>query len=92
MNLVDDHLPSQAAYIAGLRRRGLLPHWGVTIPWRVMQVLFSILGAALTLCGLGARRPEILLRSGFAARLKPFRFSNSRAKDLLNWIPGREFA
>jgi nucleoside-diphosphate-sugar epimerase len=92
IHLVDDHLPSQLEYIAGLRRRGLLPRRGIVVPWRILESFSWILGGALRAAGLGEKLPEFLLPKGFSARLKPFRFSNSKAKNLLNWTPGRQFA
>jgi len=92
IHLVDDQLPGQQDYIAGLRRRSLLPPGGIVIPWRVLQGVFGLLGIMLTVGGFGAKLPEVLLPRVFSARLKPFRFSNSKAKEMLDWTPGREFA
>jgi 2-alkyl-3-oxoalkanoate reductase len=92
MNLVDDNLPSQSEYIAGLRRRGLLPPGGIVMPWQVLRGMSGLLRAAFTVTGFSARLPEILLSEGFSARLAPFRFSNAKAKAVLRWTPGREFA
>ncbi|MGB6308733.1 MAG: NAD-dependent epimerase/dehydratase family protein [Steroidobacteraceae bacterium] len=91
MHLVDDHLPSQPQYIAGLRRRGLLPRHGIVVPWRILQGLSATLATVLRAAGFGGKLPEILLPRGVSSRLKPFRFSNARAKELLDWIPGRHF-
>jgi nucleoside-diphosphate-sugar epimerase len=92
IHLVDDHLPSQRQYIAALRTRGALPRGGVIVPWRVLQGLCRLLGIILTALGLGAHLPELFVPREFCARLKPFRFSNIKAKQLLDWRPGREFA
>jgi nucleoside-diphosphate-sugar epimerase len=92
IHLVDDHLPKQSEYIAGLRRRGLLPRSGIVVPWRVLQCISWFTGTALAASGFGAKLPEVLLPRGFSARLKPFRFSNAKAKDLLGWTPGCQFA
>ena len=91
IHLVDDHLPSQSEYIAGLRRRDLLPRKGIVIPWRVLRVLCGFVGTVPAVLGFDAKLPEVLLPSSFSARLKPFRYSNAKAKKLLNWSPGREF-
>jgi len=32
MHLVDDNLPSQREYLAGLQRRGMLPSWRILVP------------------------------------------------------------
>jgi nucleoside-diphosphate-sugar epimerase len=92
IHLVDDNLPSHPEYIAALRRRGVLPPGGVVIPWRVLRALCSPLGRILVATGLGGRLPEVFLPGEFSARLKPFRFSNVKAKQLLGWSAGREFA
>ena len=92
IQLVDDRLPSQREYIAGLKRRGLLPPVGIVVHWRVVQGLSGFLGTVLSVTGFGAKLPEVLLPSAFSARLKPFRFSNAKAKQLLEWTPGCEFA
>jgi nucleoside-diphosphate-sugar epimerase len=92
MHLVDDRLPDQPAYIGALRRRGAIRRGGIVLPWRVLQTLTTLARAMLTVAGLGARVPEILLANAFSARLKPFRFSNAKAKEQLGWTPGREFS
>jgi nucleoside-diphosphate-sugar epimerase len=92
IHLVDDHLPSQSAYIAALRRRGLLPTATLVIPWRALQAAVWLAATTLGQTGLKARMPEVLLPKTFATRLKPFRFSNAKAKRLLDWVPGQQFA
>ena len=91
MHLVDDRLPDQPAYLEGLRRRGSIQRGGIVLPWRVLQALTALMRTVLAATGLGGRAPEILLPDAFSARLKPFRFSNTKAKELLGWTPGREF-
>jgi hypothetical protein len=92
IHLVDDALPSQRDYLAGLRRRGLIPDGGVPLPWRVMSGLAGMVQLGPTALGLGGKLPEAVLPRAFAARLKPFRFSNARATQLLGWQPGKHFA
>jgi nucleoside-diphosphate-sugar epimerase len=91
MHLVDDRLPDQPAYLEGLRRRGSIQRGGIVLPWRVLQALTALMRTVLAASGRGGRAPEILLPDAFSARLKPFRFSNAKAKELLGWKPGREF-
>lgn len=93
IHLVDDHLPKQSQYLEGLRRRGLLPNSGIVVPWRALQGMSGLarLASGAVRFPAGAV-PEILLSRGFAARLKPFRYSNAKAKKLLDWSPTREFA
>jgi nucleoside-diphosphate-sugar epimerase len=91
VHLVDDALPSQREYLAGLRRRGLLNSGGLMVPWKLLQGF--CMGSRLALSALGptARIPEVLLPGSFCARLKPFEFSNLRARQLLGWVPGKSF-
>jgi nucleoside-diphosphate-sugar epimerase len=91
LHLTDDQLPSQRQYLAILRRRGVLPRVNVVVPWRVLRGLCSLLRVVLTVTGFGGHIPEALSPHGFAARLKPFRFSNAKAKVLLGWTPDSEF-
>jgi nucleoside-diphosphate-sugar epimerase len=92
IQLVDDNLPNQREYIAGLRRRGILPSWGIPVPWRLLAVMAWSLRTLGRVVGKGASLPEVLLRQGFAARLKPFRYSNEKAKRLLGWVPANRFS
>ena len=48
LNLVDDNLPGQLDYIAGLRRRGLLPHGGINLSWRLAAGVASLLWYGLS--------------------------------------------
>jgi len=91
IHLVDDALPSQSQYIAGLRRRGLLPPTTVVLPWQLLRNMFRVAATVLAASGLRGTLPELLLPGSFAARLKPFRFSNAKAQRLLGWTPGRQF-
>jgi nucleoside-diphosphate-sugar epimerase len=87
MHLVDDHLPGQSEYIAGLRRRGLLPPITIVIPWRALQGLCAFTRTTLAAIGLCRKLPEFFLARNFSARLEPFRFSNTKATRLLHWTP-----
>ena len=92
IHLVDDALPDQQAYLAGLRRRGLLPAGGIVVPWRLMAGLVALLRGTARALGFGGKLPEVFLPQSFAARMKPFRYSNAKARRLLGWIPAREFS
>jgi nucleoside-diphosphate-sugar epimerase len=91
VHLLDDALPSQNEYLAGLRRRGLLNNGGLMVPWKALQSLCMGSRLAMRAVGLTARIPEVLLPGSFCARLKPFEFNNLRARQLLGWIPGKSF-
>jgi hypothetical protein len=92
IQLVDDNLPNQREYVAGLRRRGILPSGGIPVPWRLLAVMAWSLRTSCRVIGKEASLPEVLLRQGFAARLKPFRYSNAKAKRLLGWVPADRFS
>lgn len=91
VHLIDDNLPSQTRYLAGLRRRGLLRRGGLVVTWRLLSGMCTSLRAVLSMMGFEERMPEVLLRHSFSARLKPFRFSNARSREVLGWAPGRTF-
>jgi nucleoside-diphosphate-sugar epimerase len=91
VHLVDDALPSQSAYLAGLRRRGLLNSGGLLVPWKLLQGVCTGSRLAMSALGLTARIPEVLQPGSFCARLKPFEFTNLRARQLLGWVPGKSF-
>jgi nucleoside-diphosphate-sugar epimerase len=92
IHLVDDNLPSQREYLEGLRRRGTLPAWGIPVPWRLLAAMAGSLRVLFRLAGQEARLPEAFRRQGFAARFKPFRYSNEKAKRLLEWVPASRFS
>ena len=92
IQLVDDNLPNQREYIAGLRRRRILPSWGIPAPWRLLAAMAWSLRTLSRVAGKATSLPEVLLRQGFAARLKPFRYSNEKAKRLLGWVPANRFS
>lgn len=92
IQLVDDDLPNQQAYLAGLRRRGLLPTGGIALPWRVMAGLITFLRGTARVVGLGGKLPEAMLPQSFAARMKPFCYSNAKARRLLGWVPAKVFS
>ncbi len=92
IQLVDDNLPSQREYLMGLRRRGILPSWGIPVSWRLLAAMAGSLRVLFHLAGQEARLPEAFRQQGFAARFKPFRYSNEKAKRLLGWIPASRFS
>jgi nucleoside-diphosphate-sugar epimerase len=91
IHLVGDQLPNQAEYIAGLRRRGLLDPGGLNVSWRMIFVAAGVLNHVARLLGLGQRLPQALLPNALAMRMKPLRYSNAKAKNLLGWAPGKKF-
>ncbi len=92
LQLVDDNLPDLAQYRSALQSRGVLPAGAVCLPWRLVAGMANASSSVLGKAGLVHRVPEALLAHGFAARLKPFRYANHRAKQRLGWTPGKSFA
>jgi len=87
IHLVDDKLPSQREYLAALRQRKELPPGGVLVPWRVLHKLAGAARGLSSIVCASRKLPQVLLAHDFAARMKPFRFSNAKAKRLLSWAP-----
>ena len=88
INIVDDDLPSRRRYV-----RLLQSHWKprprvVPVPWVVMRVLARSAWMTNTLLLRGkAKLPGLFIPCRLHARLKPFRYSNARAKKVLGWTP-----
>ena len=86
INVIDDDRPSRAEYLKALRKGGW-PKFMVPLPWRVL----SAIGGLLSALGLGGRLPGLLRPATLHARMKPFRFDNSRLKERLDWRPSADF-
>jgi nucleoside-diphosphate-sugar epimerase len=85
INLIDDNLPTQKAYLDALRQvmPALPPK--VTLPWALVNQV-SIWASQLP--GLsGARVPGLLVPARVHARFKPLAYNNTRAKQYLDWSP-----
>jgi 2-alkyl-3-oxoalkanoate reductase len=88
VNIVDDNLPTQRAYLKALQCRMKQPPWVLPISWSVMRV--SARSAWLSnrlFFGGSAKVPGLFVPSRLHARCKPLRYSNERAKDVLGWSP-----
>jgi len=92
IHLVDNQLPTQSAYRSGLRKRGLLVKDGPVLSWKFLALLASLLRCLMQVAGLRRKLPEALMPHSFAARMKPFRYSNDKAVRLLGWTPGNKFS
>lgn len=91
LQLVDDNLPTQRRYLQTLKQRNELSG-GIALPWKLLSLLSSIAFGLLKPLGLNSKLPEVLLPQSFAARLRPYQFSNTRAKAVLHWKPNDHFA
>ncbi len=86
-HFVDDNLPSSRDYLAYLKKRGYLPRLSINLNWLFMQLLVNAIYKAISLANLQAYLPDLLKPQSFSTRLKPFRYSNAQAKNILGWKP-----
>jgi 2-alkyl-3-oxoalkanoate reductase len=85
INLIDDNLPTQKAYLDALRQVSPALPPKVTLPWALVNQVSSW---ASQLPGLsGASVPGLLVPARVHARFKPLAYSNTRAKQYLDWTP-----
>lgn len=88
LNIVDDDLPTQSIYADKLIKRMASPPRTILINWTVMRLLAHALWLYNKLFLKGqARLPGIFMPAKLHARFKPLRYSNIRAKQILNWSP-----
>ena len=88
LNIVDNDLPTQKAYTEKILK--LLPHHPSTIAinWKIMRILSGSAWLSSKVLFLGKiKLPGILVPARLEARFKPFRYSNSKAQQILNWQP-----
>lgn len=87
-NIVDDELPTQKQYLdAILATMSPRPNI-VPVPFWMMR---AIAGSAAVfnkyVCGGGAKIPSLFVPCRLAARGKPLRYTNAKAKQVLGWSP-----
>jgi 2-alkyl-3-oxoalkanoate reductase len=85
INLIDDNLPTQKAYLEALRQ--VLPTLPptVTLPWAVVNQVSNLVSQ---LPGISrAKVPGLLVPARVHARFKPLAYNNTRAKQYLDWSP-----
>lgn len=83
IHLVNDDLPNQKQYISSLKQRGIV-NSTIPLPWQVFSGLIAGMRLPLNILN---KVPDSFRRNSVAARQKPFQFSNTKAKQLLNWQP-----
>lgn len=87
INIVDDDLPTQAAYVAAVQARTTIPPT-ITVPWPLVRAGAGLLGAINRRWLDGrAKFPGIAVAERLDARFKPLRYTNDKAKRLLGWTP-----
>ncbi len=88
INIVDDQLPTQNAYLQQLLVHTPEPPQMIPVPWFVMRSIANLAWWVNTaLLGKQARLPGILVPAKLQGRFKPLKYSNDKAKALLNWTP-----
>lgn len=86
IHLINDDLPDQNSYLRTLKTRGEV---GLLVPitWRMFLLLSFFVRHFLSITGQNSKIPDSFRKNSVAARLKPFIFSNEKAKNLLGWEP-----
>jgi nucleoside-diphosphate-sugar epimerase len=88
INIIDDDLPTQNVYVNKLVQRTPSPPRMVLVPWTVMRLFSDFLWLYNQRFLQGRMKlPSILVPARMQARFKPLRYSNCRAKQVLNWTP-----
>ncbi len=85
INLVDDYLPTQKAYCDALHQLGAVMPPRVMLPWAVVNQVSNWVAQFPGISG--ANVPGLLVPARVHARFKPLAYSNTRAKQYLDWIP-----
>lgn len=88
INIVDDNLPNQRTYVKKLQQYNLPIPKTIPINWTLMRSIAWMFWKYNQVVLKGqARLPGIFNPIILDARFKHFRFSNARAKQVLNWTP-----
>ncbi len=87
INIVDDDLPTQADYAEAVATRTEVPP-SITVPWPAIRTASEALAVVnRTLLSGRAKFPGIAVPDRLYARFKPLRYTNAKAKRLLDWSP-----
>ena len=86
-HLLDDDLPSQAQYLEALRNRNIIKTGGIVLAWWLLLPLIKVIFPVANMLNKTRVLPDAFFPHAFASRMKPFSFSNTKAKQLLNWQP-----
>lgn len=88
INLVDDNLPTQKAYLKKLLAYTPNPPKLIPVSWFVMRSIANLAWwYNQTFLAGQAKLPGILVPAKLQGRFKPLKYNNLRAKALLNWTP-----
>lgn len=87
LHFVNDNLPTQAQYLRLLDSTKRMPHLCVKLHWRLFSVFIKCCFKVFKMFGLHAYLPDLLKPQAFATRLKPFKYDNQHARQLIGWLP-----
>lgn len=88
INLVDDHLPTQKAYLKQLLAYTPEPPKLIPVSWLAMRSIANLAWwYNQTFLGGKAKLPGILVPAKLQGRFKPLKYNNHQAKALLGWTP-----
>ncbi|MEM6450713.1 MAG: NAD-dependent epimerase/dehydratase family protein [Cyanobacteria bacterium P01_D01_bin.105] len=88
INIVDDNLPTQKAYLKLLLAYTPAPPKLIPVSWLVMRSIANLAWwYNQKILGGQAKLPGILVPAKLQGRFKPLKYNNQRAKDLLDWVP-----
>jgi nucleoside-diphosphate-sugar epimerase len=88
LNVIDDEMPTQRTY-ANLIRRHMTPRPRIIpVAWTVMRLIAATSWTINKRLLRGrAKIPGLFVPARLHARCKPLRYSNRRAREVLNWRP-----
>ena len=88
INIVDDHLPTQKAYLKQLLAYTPQPPKLIPVSWFLMRSIANLAWwYNQKILGGQAKLPGILVPAKLQGRFKPLKYTNQKAKALLGWTP-----
>ncbi|MEO0706197.1 MAG: NAD(P)-dependent oxidoreductase [Cyanobacteria bacterium J06649_5] len=88
INIVDDNLPTQKAYLKLLLNYTPEPPKLIPVSWFAMRSIANLAWwVNQTFLEGKAKMPGILIPAKLQGRFKPLKYNNTLAKKLLNWTP-----
>lgn len=86
LNIIDDDLPTQVDYINRIKRLSKYK-LELKFPWKVYTCLSGFIRLILTVSGLTKKIPDAFQKNSTSGRATPLTFSNTNAKNSLDWNP-----
>ncbi len=88
-NIVDDDLPSHAAFHRLCRKEGVPTGWPIYVPWPLVLAAGAFVRLIDKRLFKGrAKLPELVDYHRMRARWRPLRYTNRKARTELGWAPG----